>query len=340
MKPTILCTLPLEKSLQEQLRRKARAYNVKCVSVRNSQDVDDALDASVEILLTGAAPTRLENAPALRWVQMNSAGINHVMQSPIYLREDLSLTTARGVYDVAGAEFTVGLMLSLTKRFKLALESQQARKWCPNSERLNVYPNQELRGRSVGIIGYGGIGQEIARLCNAFGMKTFALVRHNKKPGEARYRLPELRRLRAPVLEKVFEFPRGLGPLIERSDFVIVTLPLTPETEGLIDKSALGRMHKDAYFINVSRGPLVKEEALAEVLREGAIAGAALDVFEQEPLPENSPFWNLKNVIVTPHISGVFTGMWERVVALFVENLERYRGGKTLFNLVNRRRGY
>jgi len=340
MKRTILCTLPLEKPLQQQLSRQARPYQVKFVPAGKGQDVDAALDESVEILLTGAAPTRLEHAPALRWVQMNSAGVNHVMESPIYLRRDLSLTTSRGVYDVAGAEFTLGLMLSLTKRFKLALESQQTRKWCPNSERLNVYPNQESRGRSVGIIGYGGIGQEIARLCNAFGMKTSALMRRNKKPGEARYRLPELRKLRPPVLEKIFEFPRGLGPLLEQSDFVIITLPLTPETAGLIDKSALARMHKGSYFINVSRGPLVKEEALIDVLRQGGIAGAALDVFEQEPLPDNSPFWNLNNVLVTPHISGVFTGMLDRVADLFLENLERYRNGKTLFNLVNRDRGY
>jgi phosphoglycerate dehydrogenase-like enzyme len=340
MKPTILCTLPLEKSLQEQLCRKARAYNVRCVSARNSQDVDSALDESVEILFTGAGPTRVDHAPALRWVQMNSAGINHVMQSPIYLREDLSLTTSRGAYDVAGAEFALGLMVSLAKDFKLALESQQTRKWCPNSERLKVYPNIELRGRSVGIIGYGGIGQEIARLCNAFGMRTSALLRRNKKRGEARYRLPELRRLRAPVLDKVFEYPAGLGPLLEQSDFVIVTLPLTPETAGLIDQSALARMQKKAFLINISRGPLINENALVEALRSGRIAGAALDVFEQEPLPDHSPFYDLKNVLITPHISGVFTGMWERVVDLFLENLERYRNGKALFNLVDRRRGY
>jgi len=250
------------------------------------------------------------------------------------------LTTSRGAYDVAGAEFTLGLMLSLTKNFKLALESQQTRKWCPNSERLNVYPNQELRGRTVGIIGYGGIGQEIARLCCAFGMKTSALLRRNKKPGEVRYRLPELRRLRPPRLEKVFEFPRGLNSLLKRNDFVIITLPLTPETAGLIDKSALACMQRTAYLINVSRGPLVQEDALVEVLRQGKIAGAALDVFQQEPLSEESPFYGLNNVLVTPHISGVFTGMLERVVTLFLENLERYSNGKKLFNLVDRQRGY
>src|SRR5262249_549329 len=113
MKPSILCTLPLEKSLQRQISRQARPYQVRFISAHNTEDVDPGLDASVEILLTAAAPTRLDQAPALRWVQLNSAGINHVMKSPIYLREDLSLTTARGAYDVAGAEFTLGLMLSL-----------------------------------------------------------------------------------------------------------------------------------------------------------------------------------------------------------------------------------
>jgi phosphoglycerate dehydrogenase-like enzyme len=271
---------------------------------------------------------------------MNSAGINHIMQSPIYMREDLFLTTSRGAYDVAGAEFTLGLMLNLAKNSKLAFEAQQKKDWCPNSERLKVYPNQELRGRTVGIIGYGGIGQEIARLCCAFGMRVSALLRGNKKRGEVRYRIPDLRRLRPPVLEKRFQFPRGLGALLEQSDFVVITLPLTPETKGLIDGAALKGMHKNAYLINVSRGPLVKEDALIELLQREAIAGAALDVFQQEPLPMESPFYSLKNVIVTPHISGVFSEMVDRVVALFLENLQRYRNGKTLFNLVDRHRGY
>ena len=146
--------------------------------------------------------------------------------------------------------------------------------------------------------------------------------------------------MRPPVLEKSFEFPRGLGPLLEQSDFVVITLPLTPETKGLIDGAALKRMHKNAYLINVSRGALIQEDALIELLQQEAIGGAALDVFQQEPLPIESPFYGLENVIVTPHISGVFRDMVDRVVALFLENLQRYRSGKTLFNLVDRHRGY
>jgi phosphoglycerate dehydrogenase-like enzyme len=262
------------------------------------------------------------------------------MQSPIYTQRELALTTGRGAYDVAVAEFTLGLMLSLSRNFQVALDLQRARKWCPNEERLKFFPNQELRGRTVGILGYGGIGQEIARLCCAFGMKPSALVRHNKEPREPRYRLPELRRLPAPGLEKVFHFPAGLGPLFERSDFVILALPLTPETAGLIGRAALGRMRQTAYLINVSRGALVNEQALVESLRLRTIAGAALDVFEQEPLGADSPFYRLENVILTPHISGAFTGMFERVVTMFLENLERYQSGKKLFNLVDRQRGY
>jgi phosphoglycerate dehydrogenase-like enzyme len=340
MKPTILCTLPFEKTVHQKIQRKVAPYQVRFISVSNSDDVDRGLEPSVEILLTGVAPSRLEQAPALKWVQLNSAGINHVMQSPIYLRKDLALTTARGAYDVAAAEFALGLMISLTRNFNLSSQLQRDKKWCPNSERLNMFPNQELRGRTVGIIGYGGIGQEIARLCSAFGMKPSALVRRNKKPGEARYRLPELRKLRPPRLEKEFKFPDGLNPILEQSDFVVLTLPLTPETTGLIDKAALARMHKNAYLINISRGALLNEEALVETLQKRRIAGAALDVFAQEPLPNDSPFYSLDNAVLTPHVSGVFTGMLERVADLFIENLDRYQDGKKLFNLVERRRGY
>jgi len=141
-------------------------------------------------------------------------------------------------------------------------------------------------------------------------------------------------------LEKEFEFPHGLGGLLKQSDFVVLTLPLTPETAGIIDKSALAHMQKCAWFINISRGALVKEDALLETLEKRRIAGAALDVFTQEPPPDNSPFYSLDNVVVTPHVSRVFTGMLPRVADLFVENLKRYQNGKTLFNLVNRSRGY
>jgi phosphoglycerate dehydrogenase-like enzyme len=131
-----------------------------------------------------------------------------------------------------------------------------------------------------------------------------------------------------------------LKPLLKRSDFVVITLPLTPETSGLIDKSALAQMQRNAYLINISRGALVNEEDLVETLRRRQIAGAALDVFAQEPLPDGSPFYSMENVVVTPHVSGVFTGMLERVADLFIENLKRYQNGKKLFNLVDRHRGY
>src|SRR5436309_3312430 len=125
MKRTILCTLPFGEGVQEQIRRQVVPYQVRFVPIRSSEDVDRALDSSVDSLLTGVAPTRLEQAPALKWVQLNSAGINHVMLSPIYLRNDVALTTGRGAYDVAAAEFGVGLMISLTRHFKLASELQR-----------------------------------------------------------------------------------------------------------------------------------------------------------------------------------------------------------------------
>ena len=340
MKRTILCTLPLPKPLLEQIRRQAHPYLLRHLVSRCGADVDRGLDESVEILFTNCAPTQLEQSPHLAWVQLNSAGINHVMQSPIYSQEDLVLTTARGAYDVASAEFALGLMLSLSRNFPVALDLQRAKKWCPNNDRLKLFANHELRGKTVGILGYGGIGQEIARMCCALGMRPSALVRRIKKPVELRYRLPQLRSLPRPDLEKVFTAPGGLSPLLEQSDFVVITLPLTLETEGLIDEAALAHMKKAAYLINISRGPIVKENALIRALRKRSIAGAAVDVFKQEPLPSDSAWYRLENVIITPHISGAFDGMFERATALFLENLKRYRAGKELFNVVDRQRGY
>ena len=140
--------------------------------------------------------------------------------------------------------------------------------------------------------------------------------------------------------DHIFTAPGGLSPLLEQSDFVVITLPLTLETEGLIDEAALAHMKKAAYLINISRGPIVKENALIRALRKRSIAGAAVDVFKQEPLPSDSAWYRLENVIITPHISGAFDGMFERATALFLENLKRYRAGEELFNVADRKRGY
>ncbi len=340
MKRTILCTLPLSELCLAQIRRQVRPYHLRHVVCRSAEDVDRALDESVEILFTNSAPGKIEKSPNLTWVQLNSAGINHVMQSPIYLQHDIALTTARGAYDVASAEFALGLILSLSRNFPRACDMQRAKQWCPNSDRLKHFANRELRGRTVGIVGYGGIGQEIARMCSALGMRPSALVRRRKKPKELRYRIPELRNLPRPELENAFTFPTGLSPLLKQGDFVVITLPLTSETNGLIDEAALAHMQKSAYLINISRGQIVREKALIRALRHGKIAGAALDVFEQEPLPLDSALYRVDNLIITPHISGAFEGMFERATELFLENFKRYRGGKELFNIVDRQRGY
>ncbi len=337
---TILCSLPVGTSLAKRIRQAVSPYRLRHCVARSPEEVDEALDGSVEILFTNQAPATLASAPNLRWVHLLSAGINHVIDSPIFSKPNIVLTTSRGVYDVAVAEFALGLMLSLARLLPKAWAFQQEKRWCDNADRLTVFSAAELRGRTAGIIGYGAIGQEVARLCHALGMKIAALVRPQQRAGELRYAAPELRRLRKPAPGKFYPSPRGLGKLLEQSDFVVITLPLTAETRNLIGGAALARMKRTAYLINVSRGGIVNERALIRALRKQQIAGAALDVFAQEPLPSTSPLYEVPNLIITPHLSGGFNQVLERAVDLFLENFRRYTRNQPLFNCVNRVRGY
>ncbi len=208
-------------------------------------------------------------------------------------------------------------MLAVVKRLPEFFAQQGERRW----HKLGL---RELRGLTVGIIGLGDIGGEIARLCRAFGMRVLGLRRHPRPYEHA---------------DEVLG-PDRLHDLLAHSDFVVITCPLTEETRGLIGRAELAAMNPDAWLINVARGAIVDEEALLEALRERKIGGACLDVFTEEPLPEDSPFWDLPNVIITPHNSWSSPHIQEREVDLFLDNLRRYVAGEPLLNVVDKQVGY
>jgi phosphoglycerate dehydrogenase-like enzyme len=184
-----------------------------------------------------------------------------------------------------------------------------------------------LRSKTVGIVGLGHIGREVARLAKAFGMRVVATRRSARQSQRARY------------VDRLFA-PDQLLQLLSESDFVVLTLPLTKETHKIIGEAELRSMKPTAYLINVARGQVVDEEALARVLEEHRIAGAGLDVFTREPLPADSRLWKLPNVIISPHIAGYMENYSEQATAVFCENLRRYLGGKRLINVVGKERGY
>jgi len=340
-KPVILSTLPLSPASLRALKKAAPGYQIVIKPVKTYTDTDAALDKRVEILFTNYAPTTLVNAPNLKWVQLASVGINHLANSPLLKSETVALTNARGTMSGPLAEFTIGAVLSLARDFSQAFQLQQDHKWIHNNDRLAHFPAGELRGATLGLLGYGSVAVEVARLARAFGMNIHALATGSGKANkEKRYTPRALRKFRVPPPDVFYKGLGSVGKLLKNSDYVINTLPLTPDTRGLIGKKELALMRPGAFFINVSRGFIVDEKALIEALENKRIAGALLDVFDQEPLPADSPLYTTPRLVITPHISGVFARMVDSIVEMFQENLELYLAKRPLFNVVGRERGY
>jgi D-2-hydroxyacid dehydrogenase (NADP+) len=237
------------------------------------------------------------------------------------LKSGITITTASGIHTTPVGEYVLGMMVMLAKGWPGLFRAQTRREWA------RITP-QELEGKTVAIVGMGNVGQEIARLAKALDMHVLGVRRSGTPLESGDY-----------VADEIFG-PLELLSVLSRSDFVVVCLPLTEETHHLIGELALRAMKPTAYIINVSRGAVVDEAALLRALTEGWIAGAGLDVFETEPLPEKSWLWQLNNVIITPHLAGETPVYNERAVDLFCENLRRYLAGESLRNVVDPGLGY
>jgi len=301
----------------------AIAPGAAIVPIPNDGQTADEPDDTEAILLRWWGLSRegfqrvVQETPDLRWIHTISTGVDHVL-FPFLIESDIVLTNARGVYDRSVAEMVLAYMLLVVKELPRFQRLQAEHRW----EKASL---REMEGLTVGLVGFGGIGQQVAAWAQPLGMRIIATRRHPRDE--------------SPLADLVL-LPDHLPELLAQSDLVVVTLPLTPQTYNLIDARALAQMKPDAWLINVARGGLVDEEALAWALQEGRLGGACLDVFEEEPLPEGSPLWDLPNVILTPHTSGLSPRLHERSVDLFLENLGRYMAGKPLRNVVDKRAGY
>jgi phosphoglycerate dehydrogenase-like enzyme len=223
------------------------------------------------------------------------------------------------------AEHALGLLLSFARKLHLARDAQRDRRWAQTEHWTQPPSFIDLAGSTLGIVGFGTIGLALATRARALGMRVLAVRRHPAADP-------------APAHEQWG--PERLHDLLERSDFVVLAAPETRDTRGLIGRDELARMRSSAVLVNLGRGALVDEPALIEALRSGGIAGAGLDVFEREPLPDDNPLWTMPQVIVTPHTSGLGPRYWERALEMFQDNFERYRDGRELRNLVDKRAGY
>lgn len=321
----------------------SRLARLRAVSPKLSVTCEDALRADysqTDILYAGSPPRDLARAPGLKWVQLHMAGVNALADHPLYTSTSVVLTTTSGVHAATIAEYTIAVLLALAHRVPRMVEWREKGVWPPDGERWSLFVPTELRGSTLGIIGYGSIGRELARIAKtAFGMTVLACKRDPSRREDSGYALPGTGDPHGDLPESWFP-PEKVWELLARSDAVVMCAPLTKDTERMIGAAELRTMKRSAYFVNVGRGPTVDETALAEALSENRIAGAAVDVFAQEPPPAGHPLYALDNVIVSPHVSGFLPSYDDKCVELFAENLRRYLDGAPLLNLVDRVTGY
>lgn len=304
----VVCTYTLDDKLMARIREKFGGQ----VQVTRIKEFDKATESELQflkeadVLLINKMETKMEDFEKmenLKWVQCVFSGINHLPLD--YLRDKgVILTNARGVHRIQMSEYIMGLLLMIVRRSPHYVKSQMDRKWEP----VKI---DELYGKTIGFIGVGAIAREVARKLKAFDVRIIGIKN---------------------TVEKVENFDEIYGTdqldrLLEQSDFVITLVPLTDETYKMIGEEQFRKMKKTAWFINVARGDVVDEAAMIKALREGWIAGAGLDVFEKEPLPGDSPLWEMENVILTPHIAGPTPHYMERLMDIFIANMEAYKSG-------------
>ena len=262
------------------------------------------------------------SATRLRWVQSPAVGVGSLM-FPELLASPVVLTSARGIRARAIAEHVLGVTIALARRLPATLRAQAAHRWA--QEELETEA-RTLQGLRMGIVGLGAIGLEVVKIAAPFGLRVTAIRRRAGEP--------------VPGGVEAVWTPDRLPDLLEQSDVVVLAAPHTPETRRLIGRAQIERMKRGALLVNVARGKLVDDEAVIAALRDGRLGGAALDVFSQEPLAASSPYWDLPNVIVTPHTSGAMQDYWTPLVALFAGNLRRFEKGEPLLNVVDKVAGY
>lgn len=310
-------------SVVERVQERVRALDLPVdllVVGRDGQLNDDLKDAAVffRLDMSRAVYERvLAAAPKLRWVHTGSAGVDGLINDTLRERR-ITLTNSAGAYAIPIAEWVLHALLMIVKRGPEMMAAQQERRWHDSTG------FDELTDKTLTILGAGGIGREIARRAAAFEMRVWGVTRSGRA---------------VPHIERIVSGEQWRD-LLPETDVLVLAAPLTDATRGLVGARELALLPRHAWLINIARGTIVDEAALIEALRTGALAGAALDTFEREPLPSESLLWTLPNVIVSPHHSGSSPRSNERVVDMFIDNLQRFVADKELRNVVDFEAGY
>jgi phosphoglycerate dehydrogenase-like enzyme len=333
----VLITLPFSDEIMNDLRGVSNRLHITSQRASKAEDIPADVWQRTEVLYTNHVLPTPEQATNLRWIQFHWAGIDHAIEAPILKKPDLIATTLSGVAASKLGEFTVMMLLALGHRLPEILANQRKSEW--PGDRWERFAPVELRGSTVGIVGYGSIGRQLAHLLQAFGVTVLATKRDAMHPEDSGYAPEGQGDPSGDMVQRLYP-PQAIKSMVKDCDFVVITVPLTSDTRNLIGQAELGAMKSSAFIIDISRGGIIDHTALIDVLKNNKIAGAALDVFPSEPLPSDSPLWKMPNVILSPHISGISRYYNERAAQLFAENLHRYLAGLPVFNRYNPEKGY
>lgn len=333
----VLITLPFPENLISNLKNISPRLDITVHEAKKPDEIPEDIWEKTEVLYTNYVLPTADQAPELRWIQFHWAGIDHILDDPILKKPELVSTSLSGASASQVAEYIMMMLLALGHQLPNLVVHQNQHEW--SSERWEVFRPQELRQSTVGIVGYGSIGRQLARVLYPFGAIILATKRDAMQPEDHGYTSEGRGDQDGNFVHRIYP-TEALNSMLKECDFVVVTLPKTAETLNLISTDALVVMKPTSYIIDISRGGIIDHAALIPALKEERIAGAALDVFPEEPLPEDSPLWELPNVIITPHIAGITPYYDERAVEMFSANLQRYLANKPLFNQIDMNLGY
>ena len=333
----VLITLPFPDALLKQLSDVSPRLHIQSVVARKVDEVPVELWAQVEVLYTNRILPTPEQAPRLAWIQAHWAGIDHAVDAPILQRPGLIVTSLSGASAPQMAEHAVLMLLALGHNLPAAFQHQRRAEW--PTGRWELFSPTELRGSTVGIVGYGSVGRQIARLLRTFDATVLAIKRDVMHPEDTGYTLEGMGDPAGDLVHRLYP-PQALRSMLKLCDFAVVCVPRTHATLNMIGAEELAALKPGAALVDISRGGIVDHNALIPLLRDRKLSGAALDVFQTEPLPADNPLWKLPNVIITPHVAGFSPAYDQRAADLFAENLHRYLAGLPLYNRLQLDIGY
>ncbi|MBN2045522.1 MAG: D-2-hydroxyacid dehydrogenase [Anaerolineales bacterium] len=333
----LLITIPLAEDLLEEIRQVSEFLHITHLPATDAAEIPEEVWAKTEVLYTMHVLPEPQKAPNLRWVQSYLAGVDKDINHPVLLPEKVLFSSMSGANASQVAEHVLTMMLALGHNLPGFASLQHEKTWM--QEKGKNYIPREIRGSTVGIVGYGSIGRQVARLVTGMGAQVLAIKRDAMTPVHHGYSAEGLGDPQGDLFTRLYP-PEAIRSMAAECDFVVICMPKTSLTSGMIGAEQIAAMKKTAFLVDVSRGGVTDHQALIKALSENKIAGAALDVFPEEPLPKQSELWHLPNVIITPHISGFSPEYSQRANQLLVENLTRYLSGQGLLNLVKQEREY